>query len=114
MVLTVEQPSSNPPVEGSQCLHPPNMPSYSGELKLREKEDEKSPPTKSLDSQWVLKWACFTSPGPEAHVNTSFLKSITLSSSLLTQQPPTPRSSEEPAPPPHHHLPHHITCQWSN
>jgi hypothetical protein len=98
MVLTVEPPSSNPPAEGSQCLCPPNMPSCSGELELREEEDEQSPPTKSPDSQWVLKRARFTSPGPEAYVDAPFLESITLSSSSSILQPPTPRSSEEPAP----------------
>ena len=97
MVLTVEPPPPNLPVGGSPCPHPPNTPP-SGDLELRIEEDKPHPPTKSPDSQWILKWACLTSPGPEAHAHAPFLAPITLPSSSLTQQPPISRSLEEPAP----------------
>ena len=98
MVLTVEPPSSNLPVGGPQRPRPLNTPSSSGESELGIKEDELSPPTKSLDSQRVLKQARFTSPGLEAHVNAPFLTSITLPPLLSTHQPPSPKLPEEPAP----------------
>jgi hypothetical protein len=98
MVLTVEPPSSNPPAEGPQRTRPLNTPSSSGESKLRIKEDKPSPPTKSPDSQQVLKWARFTSPGLEAHVDAPFLVPITLPLSSSTHQPPSLRLPEEPAP----------------
>jgi len=98
MVLTVEPPSSNPPAGGPQRPRPPNTPSSSGESELGIKEDEPSPPSKSLDSQRVLKRARFTSPGLEAHVDAPFLAPITLPPSSSTHQPPSPRLPEEPAP----------------
>jgi hypothetical protein len=98
MVLTVEPPSSNPPAGGPQRTCPPNTPSSSGESELRIEEDELSPPTKSPDSQWVLKQAHFTSPGLEAHVDAPFLAPITLPPLSSTHQPPSPRLPEEPAP----------------
>jgi hypothetical protein len=98
MVLTVEPPSSNPPAGGPQRTRPPNTPSSSGESELGIEEDEPSPPTKSPDSQRVLKRARFTSPGLEAHVDAPFLAPITLPPSSSTHQPPSPRLPEEPAP----------------
>jgi len=98
MVLTVEPPSSNLPAGGPQHPRPPNTPSSSGKPKLRIEEDELSPPTKSPDSQRVLKRAHFTSPGLEAHVDAPFLAPITLPPSSSTHQPPSLRLPEEPAP----------------
>jgi hypothetical protein len=98
MVLTVEPPSSNPPAGGSQRPRPLNTSSSSGESELGIEEDELSPPTKSPDSQRVLKRARFTSPGLEAHVDAPFLAPITLPPSSSTHQPPPLRLPEEPAP----------------
>jgi hypothetical protein len=98
MLLTVEPPPSNPHGGPSHRAHSPDTASSSGDAEPESAQQEPIPPTKSPQSQRVVKRARFTSPGPETHVDAPFLAPTASPLPPLTHQPPTARSPAE-APP---------------
>ena len=98
MLLTVKPPPSNPLGGPSHRARSPDTASSSGDAEPESAQQEPIPPTKSLQSQRVVKQAHFTSPGPETHVDAPFLAPSTSPLPPSTHQPPTTRSPAE-APP---------------
>ena len=110
----VEPPPSNLLGRPSHHACSPDTASSSGDAEPESVQQEPIPPTKSPQSQHVVKQARFTSPGPETHVNASFLAPSASPLPSSTHQPPTMRSPAEDHPPHCHCLPHHATYVQTN
>lgn len=98
MLLTVELPPSNPLRGPSHRARSPDTASSTGDAEPEPTQQEPIPPTKSPQTQRVVKRARFTSPGPETHVDAPFLAPSVSPLPPSTHQPPSARSPAE-APP---------------
>lgn len=98
MLLTVEPPPPNAPLEGSHSSRTSTSQASAGEAESG--AGEATPTlTTSPQSQRVVKRARFTSPGPEAHVDAPFLASSTSLPSPSIQPLPLATRPPEEAPP---------------
>ena len=95
MLLMVEPPPSNLLGGPSHRARSPETASSSGDAEPESTQQEPIPSTKSPQTQCVVKWARFTSPGPETHVNAPFLPLSAPALPPSTHQPPTVRSPAE-------------------
>ena len=95
MLLTVEPPPPHTPLEGSHSSRTSTSQASAGEAESG--AGEATPTlTTSPQSQRVVKWARFTSLGPEAHVDATFLaSSSSLPSPSIQPLPFTTRPPEE-------------------